>query len=414
MPTTARGSHLSKTNPPGPLDGILPVYTMLLAQQGYFHKYAVSQSCLLADLNRWLLRHGKQTTDLSEQTLQQYCASRRHRRFRSSRNEHSILQKFVAFLREEGLLPRPPDPCRDSPGLRIEDEFDRYLAKERGLVLSTRLRYRYYLRRFLSSQSAPATVGFPTLQAEDVTRFVREQAPHLTADGAGVMVTALRAFFRFLRQRGEISRDLAGAVPSVANWHQASLPRFLQPHQVHAVLTRCDRRTLHGRRDYAILLLLARLGVRACEVVSLTLEDISWQSGEITIHGKAHHAARLPLPPDVGRAIALYLKDRPPCATRHVFLCLRAPRRAFKNSEAVSTIVARRLKAAGIDCPYTGAHVFRHTIATEMLRRGGSLAEIAQLLGHQSYNTTTIYAKVDFKNLRPLAKAWPTTRGGVR
>ena len=222
------------------------------------------------------------------------------------------------------------------------------------------------------------------------------------------MVSALRSFFRYLRHRGDIATDLAACVPSIANWQFSALPKFLQPDQVQQVLNQCDRRTAQGRRDYAILLLLARLGLRACEIVSLTLDDIHWQAGEISIQGKGNRSALLPLPPDVGQAIAAYLeKDRPACSTRRVFIRMKAPRRGFANSEAISTIVARTLKRAGIDSPHTGAHLFRHTLATQMLRQGATLADIALLLRHRSLNTTTLYAKVDLTALRALAQPWP-------
>jgi site-specific recombinase XerD len=154
--------------------------------------------------------------------------------------------------------------------------------------------------------------------------------------------------------------------------------------------------------------LLARLGLRACEIVALTLDDIHWEAGEISIQGKGNRSALLPLPPDVGQAVAASLEnDRPACSTRHVFIRMKAPRRGFANSEAISTIVARTLKRAGIDSPHTGAHLFRHTLATQMLRQGAALAHIALLLRHRSLNTTTLYAKVDLESLRTLAQPWP-------
>jgi site-specific recombinase XerD len=229
---------------------------------------------------------------------------------------------------------------------------------------------------------------------------------------AGLMVTALRSFFRYLRYRGDITTDLAACIPTIANWQFSTLPKFLQPEQVQRVLSQCDRRTAHGRRNFAILLLLARLGLRACEIVNLTLDDIHWEAGEISIQGKGNRSALLPLPSDVGQAIADYLeKDRPACSTRRVFICMKAPRRGFANSIAISTIVARTLKSAGIDSPHTGAHLFRHTLATEMLRQGAAITEIALLLRHSSINTTTLYAKVDLMALQPLAQPWP---GGVK
>jgi site-specific recombinase XerD len=251
------------------------------------------------------------------------------------------------------------------------------------------------------------------LHARDIVTYVQREAPRRSPKCAGLMITALRSFLRYLRFRGYIGTDLAACVPSIANWKFSSLPKFLQRHQVRQVLRVCDRRTSHGRRDYAILLLLARLGLRACEIVGLTLDDINWRTGEITIQGKGNRTSRLPLPSDVGAAIAAYLKKgRPVCSTRRVFLCTRAPRRAFANSIAVSTIVARRLRQTGFTGPHTGAHLFRHTLATQMLRSGASFDEIAQLLRHRSFNTTALYAKVDLSALRPLAQPWP--EGGAR
>ena len=212
--------------------------------------------------------------------------------------------------------------------------------------------------------------------------------------------------------QGEITTDLAACVPRVANWSNSALPRFLQPGQVQQVLDHCDRRSAVGLRNYAILLLLARLGLRACEIVAMTLDDIDWEAGHLMVRGKGGHQAQMPLPMEVGRAIAVYLrKGRPNCASRRVFIRDHAPRVGFANSAAVSTLVQRALADAGVDSPHTGAYVFRHSLATEMLRQGASLGEIGQLLRHAHPDTTRIYAKVDVQALRPLALRWP---GGGR
>jgi len=222
------------------------------------------------------------------------------------------------------------------------------------------------------------------------------------------MVAALRAFLRHLQHRGEITSDLAACVPKVASWSHATLPKFLQPGQVTHVLKHCDRRRPRGRRDYAILLLLARLGLRAGEVVALMLDDIDWKLGHLTVHGKAGRWAQLPLPAEVGNAIVGYLqRGRPPCASRRLFIRQRAPRVGFANAAGISTLVKRASARAGIDSPRKGAHLFRHTLATEMLRRGASLTEIGELLRHRHPSTTTIYAKVDLPALRRLAQVWP-------
>jgi site-specific recombinase XerD len=402
-----RDPHLSQNVNRGPLGSIVPAYATLLSQEGYTQQTAHTKLRFLADLNQWLHRQRLQVTDITEPTLHRYLLFR-HQRFRPRRDDASMLMKLLNLLKTRGLLPNKTPPPLGNPRQRIEHDFDRYLSEERGLSMATRINYRPFIQRFLSAQFGAKPIRFNALHAKDVIRFIRNQAPRLSPKRAGLMATALRSFFRYLRHRGDITTDLAACVLSIANWQLSSLPKFLQPHQVQQVLNQCDRRTTQGRRDYAILLLLARLGLRACEIVGLTLDDIHWHSGEISIQGKGNRSALLPLPPDVGQAIAAYLKkDRPPCSTRHVFIRMKAPRRGFANSGAISTIVARTLKKAGIDSPHTGAHLFRHTLATQMLRQGASLADIAHLLRHRSFNTTTLYAKVDLMALRTLAQPWP-------
>ena len=225
-------------------------------------------------------------------------------------------------------------------------------------------------------------------------------------------MTALRSFLRYLRLREVIATDLAACVPTVASWSLSTLPRFLPACDVERVLKCCDRKTTAGRRNYAILLLLARLGLRACEVVHLNLEDVDWRIGQITIRGKGGTSAQLPLAADVGDAIASYLRnDRPRCSTRRLFVRDRAPLTGLGNSSTVSSLVRRALQNVGIESAHMGAHVLRHSLATNLLRQGGSLDEIGELLRHQSPNTTAIYAKVDIVALHTLALPWP---GGGR
>ena len=362
-------------------------------------------------MNQWLHQQKLQVTDLSEKTIHRYMRSR-HQRFRPRRDDVAILGRFICLLHAQGLLPNEDPGPPENPHQQIENDFARYLSEERGLSVATRNNYRPFIRRFLSTQFGENPARFADLKADDLIRFIRHQAAHLSPKYAGLMGTALRSFFHYLRYHGDITIDLASCIPTIANWQYSALPKFLQPDQVQLVLNQCDRRTAKGRRDYAIFLLLARLGLRACEIVSLTLDDIHWRAGEIRIEGKGNRSAMLPLPADVGRAIAAYLrKDRPSCSTRRVFIRMRAPVRGFANSEAISTIVARALKKAGIDSPYTGAHLFRHTLATQMLRQGAALSDIALILRHSSINTTAIYAKVDLTALEAVAQPWP---GGVK
>ncbi|MEO7271934.1 MAG: site-specific integrase [Vicinamibacterales bacterium] len=254
-----------------------------------------------------------------------------------------------------------------------------------------------------------------TLDVSTITTFVIRRAQTMSPRYAQGMVTALRSICRFLLQRGAIDRDLAAGLPSVVDWRLATIPKYLSPEEVERVLQTCDRHTRVGRRDHAILLLLARLGLRAGEIIALELDDIQWRSGELLVRSsKRLPQDRLPLLAEVGDALATYLRqDRPSHPTRRVFLCTRAPRRGFGNPSTVSTIVRRALTRAGLSPALKGAHLFRHSLATRMLRRGASLPEIGLVLRHRSVQTTEIYAKVDLAGLRGLAQPWPEV-GGTR
>jgi site-specific recombinase XerD len=284
--------------------------------------------------------------------------------------------------------------------------------QDRGLSPSTLLNYVPVAEQFLAERFHNAVPNFAMIQATHVTGFVLRHARQLSPVRAGLMVTALRSFFRYLRHRGVIATDLAACVPTVPNWSLSTIPRFLPAAAVERILECCDQTTSVGRRNHTILLLLARLGVRAGEVVGLSLDDIDWSTGQITIRGKGGKSAQLPLVNDVGSALADYLRhDRPRSATRRVFLRQRAPLVGFGNSSTISSLVRRALKHAGVESVHTGAHVLRHSLATSLLRQGGSLDEIGELLRHQSPNTTAIYAKVDVTALHTLALPWP---GGGR
>jgi site-specific recombinase XerD len=246
------------------------------------------------------------------------------------------------------------------------------------------------------------------LRALDVVRFVQRQAPRLHQKRAKLMTCALRSFLQYARYRGEIGLDLAAAVPVVPNWSMPSIPRAISPDQVRQLLASIDQRTAVGRRDYAILLLLARLGLRSSEVVGLELDDIDWNHSTLTVRGKGGLRHELPLSPEVGQAIATYLSDdRPASTSRRVFLRAKAPIRGFRNASGVGSIVRHALQRAGIKAPTSGTHQFRHGLATDLLRQGASLSEIGDVLGHRHPQTTMIYTKVDLEALRTLALPWP-------
>jgi site-specific recombinase XerD len=301
---------------------------------------------------------------------------------------------------------------RVSRRTRMVAEFGSYLTQQRRLSEATLKNYLPFIHRFLCDRFKSRHIDPSRIQASDIIGFVQRQAHRLIPKRAKTLVTALRSFLRYLQHQGQIATDLAACVPTVPAWSLTTLPKFLPPGAVRKVLRQCDRQTAVGRRDYAILLLLAQLGLRAGEVVALNLDDIDWVAGMITVHGKGRRSAQLPLPNDVGKAMAAYLKrDRPHCSSRRVFIRQNAPLTGFANSIALSTLVMRYLRKAGIDSARKGAHLFRHTLATNLLRQGCSLDEIGELLRHRSPDTTAIYAKVDLEALRGLALPWP---GGTR
>jgi len=315
-------------------------------------------------------------------------------------------------LRREGVIAAEKIAVRQlTPVERCALAYAQYLRDARALARTTIINYVPFIRGFLTDRFGTGPVKLACLKADDVVRFVQRQASHLHLKRAKLLTTALRSFLQYARYRGEVALDLAAAVPIVANWSMPSIPRAIGADQVRQLLRSIDRRTAIGRRDYAILLLLARLGLRAGEVAFLELEDIDWDAGQLSVRGKRDQRTSLPLPEDVGAAIAAYLRDgRPRSTSRRVFLRGKAPTRGFLSQCAIGSIIRHALYRTSIQAPTTGAHQFRHALATQMLRHGASLAEIGEVLRHRNPQTTTIYAKVDLTALRTLALPWP---GGV-
>ena len=317
---------------------------------------------------------------------------------------------FLKLLREQSVTKeRIPHP-QVTPSQKLLNQYDLYLQKERALSPATRISYLPFARKFLVSRFGCGRVDLSKLRAVDVLKFVRRAAGQLKSKRVLLMTTALRSFLRFARYRGDITLDLAACVPPVANWSLSTLPKSLPPAQVEQVLANVRQRsTAVGRRDHAILLLLARLGLRGGEVRNLVLEDIDWENSRITIRGKGDRVAHLPMPADVGMAIAAYLKNgraRVP-DERRLFLRDRAPLTGFKGQGSVGSVVKHALERAKINSPRKGSHQFRHTLASTMLKNGSSLSEIGEVLRHRSPDTTAIYAKVDLVSLRSLALPWP-------
>ena len=292
-----------------------------------------------------------------------------------------------------------------TPERTLIGAFRAWLAEERGLSAATRLGYGKQASTFLATLPEPLDEALSQLDAGGVISFVVDYCQGRNRESAKAMVTALRALLRFLHVAGYVPVSLAAAVPAVAGWRLASLPRGLDATVVERLLESCDRDTATGRRDYAILILLARLGLRGAEVATLELADIDWHGGEVLVHGKGNRMERLPLITEVGEAIAAYVMgDKPRRGGMTVFRGVRAPWRPLSPS-AIRGITARACQQAGL--PRFGAHRLRHSLATDMLRAGSSLAEVGQVLRHRSQLSTAIYAKVDENALRVLARPWP-------
>ncbi len=398
--------------PEGHLAAYLDPFSESLSQQGYSEHYIHRQVLLAACFSKWLKQTGVLPHRITSEHPARYLRFR-HRRRQPNQGDLAALAHFIEFLRRERVIPVGKISTRRlTPAEQCTQAYEQYLREERVLAQATIVNYVPFINQFLKDRFGAGPAKLSSLRARDVVRFVQRQARRLHRKRAKLLTSALRSFLQYAHYRGKIRLDLTTVVPSVANWSRPSIPRGIAPDQVRRLLRQIDRSTAVGRRDYAILLLLARLGLRSGEVAFLELGDIDWKAGCLSVHGKSGRRNQLPLPKDVGDAIVAYLQHgRPRCTSRRIFLRAKAPFRGFLTQGAVGTVVRHALLRAGIEAPTTGAHQFRHGLATEMLRRGASLAQIGELLGHKSPETTKIYTKVDLKALRTLALPWP---GGVR
>src|SRR5271166_3287352 len=393
-----------------PLEFHLRTFATSLREAGYQDRAMYSKVGLVSDLGLWLGRTGLAVTShLDEQLLEAFV---KHKQ-RMHRGDLKTLRQFLDHLRKQGVVSDRKLVPDQSPLAGILSRYEQHLRSERRLVSATILNYLSFARKFLVERFPEGPFLLNELRASDISDFVLRCCRGMSVGTAQIMTTAFRSFFRFLFQKGELQANLAACVPSVADRRLSTVPKYLTPEAVERVLKACNRSTAIGRRDYAILLLLARLGFRAGEVIALQLEDIKWRAGEILVRGKGLLHDRMPLPAGVGEALASYLRtDRPRCKTRRMFVCMKAPRSGFAGPSTVSTIVRRALDRAKLHPEFKGAHLLRHSLATSMLRSGATMGEIGEVLRHRAPNTTEIYAKVDFKGLRSLAHPWPV--GGAQ
>jgi integrase/recombinase XerD len=371
-----------------------------LARLGFTEMSARGQLGLAAHLSRWLAAAGLGTMALTAPVAEEYLAARRAAGYTAYLTPKA-LAPVLGYLRELGVAPEAEIAVPATRAEVLLERYRRYLLAERGLREKVARGYVDSVRLFVASWAA----DLRRLTAGDVTAFLTGQSRRLAPKTAQRLATALRSLLRFWHVEGLISGPLDRAVPKVAN-RRPALPRGLEPAQVRALLASCDRGTAGGRRDLAMMTLLARMGLRAGEVARLCLDDIDWRRGEITIAGKGNRRDQLPLPADAGEAVADWLRDgRPPTALdRSVFIRIKAPRRGL-TAGGVTMAVFAAGQRAGLGTIY--AHRLRHSAATAMLAGGGSLAEIGQVLRHRRPHTTAAYTKVNVEALRALARPWP-------
>ncbi|MGD0236408.1 MAG: tyrosine-type recombinase/integrase [Syntrophorhabdales bacterium] len=387
----------------GPLGTYIDAFAQRLSSRGYARSAGRRKIQAVACFNRWLERRQCYAEDVDEEVVSAFLSQRRKGLHR--REAPPALQMLLSQLRDAGIIRCAPGR-EESPLHAVEQCFARYLTQERGLAKPTIDNYLSIACTFLSERFGSKPIALDELTPRDTTGFIVCQVNRMSLRSAQLVTTALRSFFRFLYERGEIPTDLACSVPAVANWRFSDLPKFLEPQHVERLLTCCNRSCPTGRRDYAVLLLLARLGLRAGEVVHMQLDDLDWERGELLVRGKSLRHDRLPIPKDVGEALAGYLCHRPRCSSRRVFLRINAPLQGFIGSSSVCDIVRRALVRAGLHPARKGSHLLRHGLAVKMLRGGASLAEIGEILRHELPSTTEIYAKVDVAALRALALPW--------
>lgn len=394
----------------GPLVPYTAGFRAELESQGYRRNAVADQLRLMAHVSRWLASRGLGEGDLAPNRVEEFLVARRAAGYALWCSPKGVAP-LLAHLRRLAVVPAPePAPFR-TPVEDLLELYRTYLVEERGLAVGTVASNLHVARLFLATRPPVPGLGLEELTASDVIDFVLGECRHRTTGSARYVMTGLRALLRYCYLDDRTARPLADAVPTVAGWRHAALPRAVDPGEVAALLKSCDRRTTFGRRDFAVLTLLVRLGLRAGEVAGLLLDDIDWRAGELVVRGKGPKEERLPLPADVGEAIAGWLRrGRPRCAAREVFTRVRAPHRAL-SSAGVSAIVVAAGTRAGVVGVH--AHRLRHTAATEMLRSGAGLTEIGQVLRHASVLTTSIYAKVDRSSLRELAKPWPVGDEGA-
>jgi integrase/recombinase XerD len=392
----------------GPSGTLLERFARVLCQSGYSKETARTRIRAAEHFIYWADKRGIAAASFNEQLIARFdrhlircrCRGYGRRRLDSLRGARSL----VSYVLGAGIdIAYATELAPEDPVLLMQ--FREWMREQRGTGDGTLYNYSIRLRDLLKRIGADVA----RLSARTLREFVLEQSHNCGWGAAKVSASAVRMFVRFLIAEGQCAAGLCAAIPLIAHWRLSSLPRYLQAEEVERIIASCNPSSPVGKRNRAILLLLARLGLRASDIVRLRLDDIDWKASWIRVSGKGKRQTKLPLTQELGQAIVDYLQDAPPqSSSDRVFVRSRAPFRAFAHHTAVSHIVRRAMRRAGVTCLTRGAaHLLRHSAATSMLRHGASMQDIAAILRHRSIDTTQIYTKVDVTLLQSIAQPWP-------
>lgn len=397
---------MSRARVSGPLGLYAGEFRDELLGWGYTPRSAAAHLGLMKRLGAWLETMDLEPGALTVGRIEQFMRANRARRQRFPKSSRGA-EPLIDFLRRRGIVPEAPVPVRTA-GEELVERFRVYLLSERGLGASTVGNYLHAARLFLRSVGSVELDDLAQLEAAKVQAFILAESNRRSVASTKCLVSGLRSLLRFFHVAGITNASLVGAVPTVSGWSGTWLPRAVEASSLKRVLTSCDRRTAQGCRDYAVLVMLTRLAMRVGEVAAVELDDVDWRCGELVVRGKARRLERLPLPVDVGQALADYVqRARPNSEHRALFLRVLAPHRGLTTGGLIM-IVKSACRRGGV-APIA-AHQLRHTVAADLLRAGAGLPEIGQLLRHRSMASTAIYASVDTVALRALARPWPGAR----
>ncbi len=398
---TTRPARVRVTGPLGPF---AEAYEARMKARGYTPLTMVNELRQIAHLSCWLDEHRMTSADVTREVIEEVHALRRTRRSSANCSLKGLLVLLEVLHEQKEVQPAAPAPLA-TPLDAILGSFERFLLQERGLQASTASSYVLRVRRFLLWSAPGGDVS--ALRAKDITDAVLTESASVSIGATQFFVVAIRSFLRYCFIEGMTASDLSAAALSSTGRKRSALARGISASQANALLRSCDRRSTEGRRDFALLLVLVRLGLRSSEAASLRLDDFDWRAGEVLVRGKGRREDRLPLPCDVGDAVAAYLRrGRPETTHREVFLRLLAPIGPLGRG-GVHAVVRRACRRSGV--AEVGPHRLRHALASELVRSGASLPEVGQMLRHHGISSSLIYVHVDIEGLRKVAQPWPGT-----